>query len=213
MIVVYTCILGNYDPLRPVNPGCRARHICFTDDPSLEAEGWDIIKISPLFPDDPIRSSRFPKIMPHVFLECSESIWIDGSCKVSGDICSESRKATFDLGLIRHPTRCCLYQEAERVIRSGLDRREVVEKQIQRYRESGFKEGMGLFRGGFIYRRHTEEIRKFNEAWWKEYLDGSRRDQISLNYIRRQMNVPAYRYRRMPVRFCRHRKRRQSVYR
>jgi hypothetical protein len=34
-----------------------------------------------------------------------------------------------------------------------------------------------------ILRRHTDAIRHLNEAWWNEIVRGSRRDQLSFNYV------------------------------
>ena len=34
-----------------------------------------------------------------------------------------------------------------------------------------------------ILRRHTDAIRRLNEAWWNEIVRGSRRDQLSFNYV------------------------------
>ena len=41
----------------------------------------------------------------------------------------------------------------------------------------------GLVEAPVILRRHTAAIRALNEAWWAELVRGSRRDQLSFNYV------------------------------
>jgi hypothetical protein len=67
-VVVYTAVTRNYDVL--AEPGMRVpdwRYVCFTDDPAAPRPGWEI-RALPRSNLDPIRHSRFPKLLPHAFL-------------------------------------------------------------------------------------------------------------------------------------------------
>ncbi len=71
----------------------------------------------------------------------------------------------------------------EACITFGLDDPDVIDSQINRYNLEGYLPHRGLFEATVILRRHTNEIRAFNETWWDEIKWGSRRDQISLPYV------------------------------
>ena len=96
MIYVYTSILGGFDSLRP--PLCKpepgVRYICFTDCPVLPSvEPWEFRPVHridrvamdgngfPIYVKDSPRTSRLPKILPHLVLpaDCDYSIWHDGN--------------------------------------------------------------------------------------------------------------------------------------
>src|SRR5262249_29419090 len=54
---------------------------------------------------------------------------------------------------------------------------------MQRYRDNGYPVQNGLYTTRIIARWHDRmNVRKMCEVWWKEYLKGSRRDQLSFNY-------------------------------
>jgi hypothetical protein len=48
------------------------------------------------------------------------------------------------------------------------------------YYSRGFPKDWGLCECGFILRRHTPEVKRFNEIWWSEYCKHSSRDQLSM---------------------------------
>ena len=53
-----------------------------------------------------------------------------------------------------HPARKCIYKEAEACIALKKDAREVIEKQIARYRAEGYPKNAGMFETGVVLRRH-----------------------------------------------------------
>ena len=64
------------------------------------------------------------------------------------------------------------------------DTAEHINPQIQRYREEGFPERYGLTQNNIIVRKHnTKECIDLMERWWKEVVNGSYRDQLSLMYV------------------------------
>ena len=64
-----------------------------------------------------------------------------------------------------------------------------MKKQVERYKIEGYPENLGLSECTVILRRHTNQIKEFNEAWWEEIKNGSRRDQLSFDYVARKMNL------------------------
>lgn len=77
---VYTALFGDYEALneQPVRRNSHLQFICFTNDPGLKSDSWEIVQAEPLFSMDPIRSQRQYKMLPHRFLpEYSVSLYID----------------------------------------------------------------------------------------------------------------------------------------
>jgi len=46
-----------------------------------------------------------------------------------------------------------------------------------------FPEHRGLWQSGVLLRRNTAAVKRFNEMWWWEILNGSHRDQIALPVV------------------------------
>ena len=57
----------------------------------------------------------------------------------------------------------------------------------------GYPANAGLSECCVLLRRHTDAIKDFNEAWWEEIRRGSRRDQLSFDYVARRCGLK-YRY-------------------
>lgn len=82
LFVVYTCITGGYDILRPVShPDPRLDYVCFTDNPATSAAGWTIRPM----PEDlagfsKVKQQRLVKIRPDKYLpEYDTSLWLDAN--------------------------------------------------------------------------------------------------------------------------------------
>jgi hypothetical protein len=88
-----------------------------------------------------------------------------------------------DLALFEHSERHCIFEEANVCINRRLDNPEIIRKQINRYHQEGYPANAGLGECTILLRRHTPEIIEFNECWWQEILNGSKRDQISFQYV------------------------------
>ncbi len=191
---VYTAIAAGYDTLKPQPAEAvgNGELVAFLDDGTAAAyrqrsRAW---RIAPLAPEqaDPHRAARFPKINAHLALPASGySLWIDASI---GIVCPfplarlvELFLRDCDICLFRHYARRSVYEEAEACKAHGLDRAEVIDEQMARYRAEGLPEDTGLVEAPVILRRHTPAIRRLNEAWWAEVTAGSRRDQLSFNYV------------------------------
>jgi hypothetical protein len=186
-LVVYTAIYGNYDVLReppaPL-PGCD--FVCFTDNPQLRSEHFDIV-LSPAPSTDPSRQSRHFKILPHrLFPNHEYSLWLDASIDLKTDQLlkmADDLLRYHDIALFRHGSRDCIYDEMEACIAFGKDDEAIMQRQIEKYRQENFPAHLGLASSGVMFRRHnaTACIR-LCEAWWQEICAHSRRDQLSFIY-------------------------------
>jgi hypothetical protein len=186
--VVYTVILGDYDDLRPPeNRWERADfdHVCFADRPENHlGKGWIIVPVPT--PEGSLgRACREYFNAPHHFMPAVEfSILLPGNGKLT-----QSAHGIFELvrdppsiATPNHP-RGCIYKEAEACIQMRKDDKDVIQAQMERYRERGYPSKNGLNCCTFIVRRHTDEVRVFGDLWWAEVCEGSMRDQLSFNYV------------------------------
>jgi hypothetical protein len=195
--VVYTAVTDGY----PVHPVIHGREgwdfLCFSET-EIVAEGWTVVRfeeVEELWGDDPAdgdpaKASRRFKILPHRLLsDYDVSIWIDSSMQFKNAVrldalCEPFLRGPALLQTRSHPYRRCIYREGEAVVRCGLDSRERVEHVLAAYRREEFPENAGLAETGFLLRKHSAEaLIDFSERWWEVVRDGSRRDQLSFNYV------------------------------
>lgn len=198
-IAVYTVLIGNYDniydPIYTEDEYCD--YYCVTDNAKLKSNIWNIIYVNPknnkeLKGLDNTKISRYYKTHPQVlFKKYKHSIYIDANLTIRKslvlwyNIYSQNN----DFLIFKHPDRECLYDEAKECIVQNKDNEETINKQIARYTQEGYPKKNGLVMANMIYRKHTPEINKLCESWWKEIKKGSKRDQLSFNYVLWKSNV------------------------
>ena len=189
--VAYTFLFGDYDDLK--RPGIITPewdYVCFTDDPALRSDVWDV-RLSPRGDEDrDLENKRYAMkhmILFHRYLKDYDlSISIGAQFQIDAnldEIIAENLRPEDDMMICSHPLRDCIYDEAEECKTSKLDDPARIDAHMQRYREAGFPAHAGLYSSGVIARRHDRvSVREMCEVWWREYRRGSRRDQLSLNY-------------------------------
>lgn len=185
-MVIYTAIAGDYDNLREpsyVDPYCD--YICYTDNYNLKSKIWEIRPL-PDWNGDFNRSAKQVKILPHKFLpEYQWSIWVDGAFEIQGNL--RALLNTYALNSyflsFMHYRRNSVYKEAEILAKAGFDDKNLIAKQIIKYKAEGYPDCNELIAGGVLFRKHQEDaVFRLMEAWWNEIEEYSRRDQISFNY-------------------------------
>ncbi len=173
MNTVYTVITGNYDQLKP---------------PRVISQGWDYVVFSDKFLDVPPwnctiteKHNREIKIKAEDLYK-GLTLYVDGSIEIIGDLNQFCSEVPNWYTAWRHPHRTTVKQEAKAVIRlKGCDPIEVNEM-MARYKRSGFKE-MGLAACGVLLRDLSNPmVRKINNIWYNEWLNGPGRDQLSFMY-------------------------------
>ncbi|WP_379023355.1 glycosyltransferase family protein [Parapedobacter deserti] len=195
---VYTAIFGDYEGLLPQKEIAGWDLICFTDNPALKAKPWKIILIDPPVPGDQVRSSRYIKINPHLFLKDYDvSIFIDGNFLVIGNIdklvgtmLSDAVIACFDHNQNTLDARDCVYLEHASIKRMAEERGinkddpQVMEKQMAYLRTQHYPEHNGLVYSGVLLRKHHDKrLIKAMEDWWYMVKNYSKRDQLSFDYV------------------------------
>ncbi len=193
-LIVYTAIAGKYDSLKPVLPLWQneVQFVAFMDKPQ-RVPGWQIRPIHDAF-DDPCRNAKIHKILPHkYFPEAKYSLWIDGCIRLKSNLpfrCwIEEYLKNSDLALCKHWCRNCVYQEGAACLKFNLDAPEVINRQMNKYYFEGYPANNGLAECTVILRRHTKAVERLDELWYKEIVEGSRRDQLSFNYVAHRLGV------------------------
>lgn len=141
----------------------------------------------------PVMNAKIYKILPHKFLDCDISIWLDGNIflKVSPEQLVEEWLGDADMALLRHYRGKDIYWEAMMLNKMFKGRtphvRDEVNQQIEYYEKNGKIPGKKeMAMGGMIIRRHIPIVNQFNEAWWAEICRFSQRDQLSFPVVRKQ---------------------------
>lgn len=209
-VVVYTALFGDADRLWSVPPMAArgVKYIVFTEKPRREVGLWTydfshehptMLKgtdyVSPLNcyweqriikpPYEDRKSARYYKALAHkVLRDVDVSIWVDANVrlvlppKLAADWVSRR-----DLAVFKHMKRTCLYAEAQVCLMLGLGSKDLINAQVRAYRKLKMPKRWGLATTRCMIRRHTPEMAKLNEAWWKETQKQSLRDQLSLPFV------------------------------
>lgn len=180
---IITCITGGVDKLSANHKKQNASFIAFIDI-DIKSKLWEI-RHTPFVDNDPRRNSRVIKWMPHRYVECRYSLWIDGNIIIKCSIDSLIKKylKDADISMRKHYVRNCIYDEAQACIKQNLDNPDTIMAQIKRFQDDGFPTKIGLHEGGIILRRHNPKIDAFGEMVWQEISKGSKRDQLAIDYV------------------------------
>ena len=181
--IVFSCVTGAYDDIKPPHPGSDMDHVLFTD--SINIDGWRNVSVDKRFDD--VLSSKYVKILGHdyYFGGYDFTVWIDGAIEEKIPFTHELFIPILgqnDLVRIRHRKNTCIAQEVQQCIASHKDVSELMIGQVNAYFAIGYPYNNGVGLNGFMVRRNCNAIRSFSRMWWHEVRGGSHRDQISCDY-------------------------------
>jgi hypothetical protein len=187
---VYTVLLGGYETLneQPARAGSAARFLCFTDDPGLRSDSWEIVPVTRLLPSDPVRSQRWLKLLPHRVPQVAAAAWslyIDNSVILRAppeELLTECATGC-DLALPPHSYRASVAEEFQAVLAAGLDEPgRVLEQYLHTLAEAPEVLSEPPWWCGMLLRRHAAPaVVAAMELWLAQLLRYSRRDQLSVN--------------------------------
>lgn len=202
-LVVYTCVTNDYDWLVPpiwISPDVK--YICFTDNPLLSCRGWEI-RVLPQMVESTsaVLANRFCKFFPWKILPQHKwSLYVDANIRLMSDpslIISDAEAIGVELAMPNHPQRSDIWEEASacellgKFTNSDLA---ILDAQLARYESTGMPRDFGLTANGIIFRSgQSTRLLPVMEKWWSEFLEGVKRDQISLPFVLWSTGVPIYR--------------------
>ena len=197
--VIYTCIVGNYDPIRqPLVVDDSFDYICFTDNCESDKVGvWEIRPIPETKETDKTRMSRYVKIRPHKALEEYDySLYIDANIQIATAGFYEFVNKRIDEGhlicQVPHLKSNCIYEEIRKAYFAGKVNLTDAKAQYQHLKDNGFPSLYGLYENNIILRKHNDNnIKQISEDWWTEYCSFSNRDQFCLMYVYWRNNIMA----------------------
>lgn len=185
--VVYTALFGDYDHL--VEPkekfkGCD--FICFTDQPHLKSDIWEIKVVTNI--DLPLNMmNRRYKLLPHLFLrDYEQSLYVDTNIYIMRNPIDLALKylSINDFSVAKHTHRNCIYDEADECIKIGKTTFNETDTQMRGYKQKGFPENFGLGENNILLRNHNSlKIKLIMNEWWAEINLKTKRDQLCLGYV------------------------------
>lgn len=199
-IVVYTCILNDYDTLySPLIETENTTYIVFSDNENItdNADLWEYRpvpdKIKNKCQDNYTLINRYIKMHAHeLFPEFDLALYIDGSVRVMSDISSLFYKINDKTGLAMHlhPKRSDIYEEAHACLKASIGNGKNIKKLIYKYKQERFPSRNGLFEATVIaIDLKSKHAQKIMNSWWEHFVDnGTGRDQLSLTYILWKLN-------------------------
>jgi hypothetical protein len=181
-------LFGNYEELveQPIALTSGVPFICFTDDPSLTSETWEIRVVKGALPGDSVRSARAIKIRGHESLDGYErTLWIDNTVLLKRDPAEllDDWLAESDFALPRHSYRGTVAAEFDIVTSSGLDDLARVREQLDEYAQDALDVlGGAALWTALLARRPSKATKQTMQIWLDNVLRYSRRDQLSIGY-------------------------------
>ncbi|MCW8059468.1 MULTISPECIES: hypothetical protein [Agrobacterium tumefaciens complex] len=186
-IAIYTVIIGDGYVLPPVNQDPEADYFCFTDQPNLYCNGWELIRCDPILPVDLPRSSREQKLRPHRYLQSYQrSIYVDPSVRLTAPAEEVWQYLIPDdrivLGCFWHSFRETLSDEFDAVRAAGIEHPHIL-SELHDLIEARYVDALSSrpLWGGFLARRHMSPLCiEVMEQWFAFVLRYSRRDQLTM---------------------------------
>lgn len=185
----YTVLTGGYDRLNELPEKLpNWDYICFTDNPEVSSDSWEIRTIDHKSGLDPVRLSRHFKINNHLVDQgYGLSVYVDANIRIRGNLdtfLSHALPIGSSCAVLLHPFLHSLKQEAQQCIAVGKDSGELVQKQYEYYTsEMGFDDRFPHINARMLIRRSgSPAIQQLMETWFEQLLNWSRRDQLAFNY-------------------------------
>lgn len=182
-LIVFTCVIGETDPLRrPLVVNRAVRYICFSDVPH-RVPPYECVLVDRS--DDPKLLSREIKILAnHPTLgDVDATLWHDAAFRLNCDPLGIAQLLLNDTNMValRHPHRDRIEEEAAVITSFGWIPADVLQAQIAAYRADGFQQSQ-ITSTGLCFRRRTPALEAFNAFWWAQVQQWGWRDQMSVDY-------------------------------
>lgn len=189
-IAVCYCIIGNYDDFQvPIFYPHNLDYYLFTDKP-FSANGIKVMDIPEKLKGlPPTNINRYIKMHPGEFFPgYDHAIYLDGNVRVISDIRQwivPAADSPAGIAMHLHPSRDCIYEEAEVCIQIGKGNPAGIAEQVKKYRSLGMPAHFGLFEAtAIVVDLKSHKAMELLDLWYEEFSrSGSGRDQLSLPFV------------------------------
>ena len=189
-ICVYTCITGDYDEISEIETKEKnIDYYLFTNNKNIKSDTWNVIYIDNPDNLDNIRLARKIKILGNEITKKYDiTIWLDGASYIRKSIKEFIEKyINFDeYSLIgfKHRERDCIYDEALECVKVRKDNKDIIKKQMDKYKKEKYPKHNGLIESTILFRKNNDKtLDKTMKLWFEEIKKFSYRDQLSFNYV------------------------------
>lgn len=195
-VAIYSVVTGDYDIVYdPLYISKEVDYILFTNNRTITSQTWEIRYIESDLNN--LLLSRSIKMLPQQYLgaDYEFSVYVDANVLIYGDIgqLTSLLSDNVTLALTCHSERCTIKEEIVVCCKKKHISEFEALRQYSRYVEEGFTDELGLPECGILIRNHSDNLlNKTMELWWNEYVNGVKRDQISLMYCIWKMNFVKY---------------------
>lgn len=180
-VCFYTVVTNDYDDLnKPLHMLAEVDYYIITDNPANQLRGFKTIVLPKS--EDPVKQQRYIKAYPYDVLPGYQLyIYADASYSVRRNLRGLINTFKGGFGVKRHPSRDCIYKEAQAIIALGKADKELVQAQMYYARESmGIEDGFGLQETGILIRDASEQAKQLS-YWWRAAIEPyTHRDQLAL---------------------------------
>ena len=188
-VIVYSCLIGNYDNVTTFNRQSGYDYILFTDQKIVNTN-WSVLPIPPEVEKlkiSDIKKQRYIKIHPHKFFKNYDlSIYIDANYIIKGDLDDFLLNTLnpIDNIYIPHYQRGKGVKRAiEKAIEQKKDKFSLLNETLQRYSENSLLDKKGIVNAGLIVRKHhKKDCIELMDKWWEEVKNYSHVDNFAFNY-------------------------------
>jgi hypothetical protein len=194
--VVFTALYGDYETLNEVNvpTSLNSRFLCFTDNPGLKSNTWEIVVTPAKVPGDSIRSSRAIKMLGYQdFPKGTRSLYVDNSVSLlaSPNDILDNWLQSGPMAFMHHSTRATVRDEFFICSAYGLDNPSIIYSQYKFYkRRIPQILAEKPFWGGMIARVSDDSVDTFMNEWFAQYMRFARRDQLGINAAAALTGIP-----------------------
>jgi len=192
-IAVVTSSIGTNRLLDPISFDGVDYH-AFVDDNASNNKWITHPTIS--FSSDPTysnrRNAKIYKILPFAFIpEYDYYFWIDSTHILETNPLEVIEKylSNTDVAVFKHSQRDCVYLEGKSVNQVGFDHSNLVDEQLDFYRDMDYPENNGLYELPARVQRNTELTQRMGWMWWEQICMFSSRDQISFPFVCHQLGI------------------------
>ena len=194
-IVVYTCIVGEYDNLlEPLILTPDTDYVVYSDNPKIVGKGSAWIyksipkEIQKKCQNNCILINRYIKMHPkELFPKYDLSLYIDGSMRIMSDIasCFYYINDSTGLAMHNHRIRDDVYEEAKACIMTRKGNKKCIKELMKKYENERFPHQYGLLEATIIASDLNNPL-SYNllGEWYQEFIKSDTyRDQLTLTYV------------------------------